>query len=63
MWENAAIFKTDSILRPDYFVCFGPRVADYSATDLEQVHLLMDLDLGDREPDEEIIVVASMNEI
>ena len=63
MWENAAIFKTDSILRPDYFVCFGPRVADYSATDLEQIHLLMDLDLGDREPDEEIIVVASMNEI
>ena len=63
MWENAAVFKTDSILRPDYFVCFGPRVSDYSATDLEQIHLLMDLDLGDREPDEEIIVVASVSEV
>ncbi len=63
MWEKGAIFKTDSIIRPDYFVCFGPRVADYSAVDLEQVKLLMDLDLGDREPDEEIIVVGAINDV
>ncbi len=63
MWEEGAIFKTDSIIRPDYFVCFGPRVTDYSAVDLEQVNLLMDLDLGDREPDEEIIVVGALNDV
>lgn len=60
MWENLATFKTDTVLRPDYFVCFGPRVCDYSAVDLDQILLLMDLDLGDRDPDEEIIVVASI---
>ncbi|MCC8127730.1 MAG: hydantoinase/oxoprolinase family protein [Clostridiales bacterium] len=63
LWENGAVFKTDSVLRPDYFVCVGPRVCDYSAVDLDQIFLLMDLDLGDREPDEEIIVVATVTEV
>ncbi len=63
LWKDGAVFKTDTVLRPDYFVCVGPRVGDYSAVDLEQIFLLMDLDLGDREPDEEIIIVGSVTEI
>ena len=63
IWKEAAVFKTDSILRRDFFVCVGPRVGDYSAIDLEQIFLLMDLDLGDREPYEEIIIVGSVTEI
>lgn len=63
IWKEAAVFQTDSILRPDFFVCVGPRVGDYSAIDLEQIFLLMDLDLGDREPEEEIIIVGSVTEI
>lgn len=63
LWETNAVFKTDTVMRPDYFVCVGPRVCDYSAVDLEQVLLLMDLDLGDREPDEDVLVVASVLDI
>ena len=63
LWKDMAVFKTDTILRPDYFVCVGPRVCDYSAVDLDQVMLLMDLDIMDREPDEDIIVVASVNDV
>lgn len=63
IWKDGAVFKTDSVLRPDYFVCVGPRVCDYSAVDLDQIYLLMDLDLGDREPDEEVIIVGSVTEI
>ena len=63
LWKDGAVFKTDTVLRPDYFVCFGPRVGDYSAVDLEQIFLLMDLDIGDREPDEEIVVVAAISDI
>ena len=63
LWKDMAVFKTDTVLRPDYFVCVGPRVCDYSAVDLDQVMLLMDLDIMDREPDEEIIVVASVNDV
>ena len=63
LWKDMAVFKTDTVLRPDYFVCVGPRVCDYSAVDLIQVMLLMDLDIMDREPDEDIIVVASVNDV
>lgn len=63
LWKENAVFKTDTVLRPDYFVCVGPRVCDYSAVDLEQIFLLMDLDLGDREPDEDIMIIASNKEI
>lgn len=63
MWKDMAVFKTDTVLRPDYFVCVGPRVCDYSAIDLEQIMLLMDLDIMDREPDEDILVVASVNDV
>ncbi len=63
MWKDLAVFKTDTVLRPDYFVCVGPRVCDYSAVDLDQVMLLMDLDIMDREPDEEILVVGSINDV
>lgn len=60
LWEDEAYFKTDTVIRPDFFVCFGPRVADYSAVDLEQIELLIDLDLGDRDPEEEVLITASV---
>ena len=60
MWNELATFKTDSVLRPDYFVCYGPRVSDYASTDLKQILLLMDLDLSDRDAAEDIIIVASI---
>jgi hypothetical protein len=63
LWKDGAVFKTDTVLRPDYFICFGPRVGDYSAVDLEQIFLLMDLDIGDREPDEEVVIVAAISDI
>lgn len=63
MWKELAVFKTDTVLRPDYFVCVGPRVCDYSAVDLDQVLLLMDLDIMDREPDEELLLVGAINDV
>ncbi len=63
LWKELATFKTDTVLRPDYFVCVGPRVCDYSAVDLEQVLLLMDLDIMDREPEEELLIVGAINDI
>lgn len=63
LWKENAVFKTDTVLRPDFFLCVGPRVCDYSSVDLEQILLLMNLDLGDREADEEIMIIASVREI
>lgn len=63
IWKEGAVFKTDTVLRPDFFICCGPRVSDYSAVDFDQLMLLMDLDVGDREPDEELIIVGAINDI
>ena len=63
LWKDMAVFKTDTVLRPDYFICAGPRVCDYSAVDLEQVLLLMDLDIADRDPEEDVIVVGAVNDV
>ncbi|MGI6756146.1 MAG: hydantoinase/oxoprolinase family protein [Atopobiaceae bacterium] len=58
LWEEASVFAADNVMRPDYFVCVGPRVCDYSAIDLEQLMLMMALDLDDREPDEDVIIIC-----
>ncbi len=63
MWQELATFKTDSVLRPDYFICVGPRVCDYAAVELEQNILLMEMDIMDRDPEEELIVVGAINDI
>jgi len=63
MWEELAVFKTDTVLRPDYYICVGPRVCDYSAVDLSQIELLADLDIGDRDPDEEILIIGAVNDV
>jgi N-methylhydantoinase A/oxoprolinase/acetone carboxylase beta subunit len=63
LWKDTAVFKTDTVLRPNYFVCIGPRVCDYSAVDLEQNLLLMDLDISDRDPEEKMIVIAAIAEL
>ncbi|MEG0179302.1 MAG: hydantoinase/oxoprolinase family protein, partial [Oscillospiraceae bacterium] len=63
MWQDLAVFKTDTVLRPDFFLCVGPRVCDYSAIDMQQLEMLMNLDTGDREADEEILVVGTVNDI
>lgn len=60
MWESLATFKTDSVLRPDYYICVGPRVCDYASVELPQNLLLMNMDIMDRDPEEEIVVVGSI---
>ena len=63
MWEDGAIFTADAIMRPDFYICVGPRVCDYSAVNLDQLELMMGLDLDDRDPEEEVIVVCQKNEM
>ena len=63
IWDDHATFKTDSVLRPDFYLCIGPRVCDYSSVDLEQNIMLRNLDIMDRNPEEEIIIVGSINDL
>ncbi len=59
LWEDMAVYQTELITRPDYYLCIGARVMDISATNFEQLELLMDIELSAFEPDMEMIVVAA----
>jgi hypothetical protein len=62
MWEDLAVYKTDVILRPDYYLCMGAKVMDFSSPSYEQLIMLMDMEVMDMSPDEEIIVVGAGNQ-
>lgn len=58
-WESLAAYKSELIARPDYYLCMGARLMDFSTMNYEQLELLMDIEMSSLEPDEEIIVVAA----
>lgn len=59
LWEDMAVYHTELIARPDYYLCLGARVMDFSATDFEQLELLTDLEVSSMEPDDELVIVAA----
>ncbi len=58
-WDDLAVYQTELIVRPDYYICMGAKIMDFSSSDLEQLLLLMDLELSTCSPDEEIIITAA----
>ena len=62
LWESMAVFKTDSIVRPDFYLCAGARVMDFSGgIDLGNIKLLMDLEMSSYDPDQEVIIIGAIN--
>ena len=59
LWDEMAVYQTELIARPDYYLCMGARVMDFTAQDFEQLELLTDLEVSSLEPEEEILVVAA----
>lgn len=58
LWDKMAVYQTELIARPEFYLCLGARVTDFSAPELDQLEVLMDLEVSSLEPDEEVIVVA-----
>ena len=58
-WDELAVYQTELIVRPDFYLCVGAKVMDFSSTDLEQLILLIDLELSALDPEDEIIIVAA----
>lgn len=59
LYEDLAVFTTDSVLRPDFYICVGPRIMDFNGSmDLEQILLLMSVELDMLDPDEKVILVG-----
>lgn len=59
LWDELAVYQSEVIIRPDFYLCIGPRVMDFSNPDFKQLMLLMNLEVSSLDPDEEIIVVAA----
>jgi N-methylhydantoinase A/oxoprolinase/acetone carboxylase beta subunit len=58
LWEDMAVYRSEVILRPEFYMCLGARVSDFEATELDQLELLMDLEVSNLEPEQEILVVS-----
>ncbi len=59
LWDDMAVYQTDLIIRPDYYICMGARVTDFAAQDFQQLELLIDLEVSSLEPDEEIMILGA----
>ena len=64
IYEDLTVYKADSVLRPDFYLCVGPRVVDFdSGTELKQNLMLMDVIVQDVQEDDDILVIGVKNEI
>jgi N-methylhydantoinase A/oxoprolinase/acetone carboxylase beta subunit len=64
IYEELTLYKADSVVRPDFYLCVGPRVMDFdSGTELRQNLMLMDVIVQDVQEEEDIIIIGVKNEI
>lgn len=59
LWESMAIYQTEVILRPDFYICAGARAMDFSVNDLESLMLLIDIEMSTLDQAEEVIIMAA----
>lgn len=64
MWDNASNFSGEVRINPDVYVIAGSRVLDYSGIpQLVQVSGLIEAELCDHAPEDELILVLARNEL
>ncbi len=59
LWDDMAVYQAENVAHPDFYLCLGARVMDFSSTDFEQLELLTDLEVSSVEPDDEVLIVAA----
>lgn len=59
LWESMALYKTELIERPEYYICVGAKVMDFSSMNLSQLELLMEMEISSFSPNEELLVIAA----
>ena len=64
LWEELAIYQQDAILRPDYYICAGARVMDFSGSvDLDKIMMLMEVEMQMINPGDDVIIVGAKNSL
>ena len=60
MLRQVCEYKGDSITRPDFYLCAGGRVMDFSGSiDINNVKMLMELEMSAYEPDYEVMIIGA----
>jgi N-methylhydantoinase A/oxoprolinase/acetone carboxylase beta subunit len=60
LWEEMAVYTADAILRPDYYICVGARMMDFSGSgELDQTLMLMEVEMQTLDANDETIIVAA----
>lgn len=64
LWEELAIYQQDAILRPDYYICVGARVMDFSGSvDLDKILMLMEVEMNMVNTSDDIIIVGAKSSL
>jgi len=61
LWDDMALYNSEVIIRPDYYICMGARLMDFTCSDYEQLLLLIDIELSTLGPEDEVLIVAANN--
>jgi N-methylhydantoinase A/oxoprolinase/acetone carboxylase beta subunit len=59
LWEEMSVYQSEIIVRPDFYVCHGPKVMDFTANSFDQLDMLVGLELSDEDPETELMVIAA----
>ena len=63
-YDDMATYNADSILRPDYYLCLGGRIADIASNgDLSQILMLMQIEVSQVDAEDDILVVCAKNQL
>lgn len=64
LWDRQVSYRREMLSTPDIYLCIGGKVMDFSNTlGFEQLRTIMASEFLDAEPEEEIILISSRNEI
>ncbi len=61
LWNDMAVYKTELIQRPEYYLCIGAKVMDFQAIELSQLEVLMEIEVSTLSVDADVLVVAANN--
>jgi hypothetical protein len=64
MWDDLSVYKSDIKLTPDFFLCIGGKVLDYSGMmSLDQLYMVMDTETMLLESEDTVIIVGAKNDL
>ena len=62
LYKDFVTFTTDACLRPDIYICIGPRMMDFAGSmTLDQLYALIDIELVGVDDDAPLMIVAIRN--